>query len=115
MRFFGGIFADHRERDLTRLDVLQSFAARNQFAIGREDRRDAHDVARRNSRVPESELKARKPFTMFSDAFGEKYFLCDERHGAGVGASVSGLRVKILPLWKSNKKVLQCQRISRRF
>ena len=50
---------------------------------------------------------------MFSDAFGEKYFLCDERHGAGVGASVSGLRAKILPLWKSNKKVLQCQRISR--
>jgi hypothetical protein len=49
---------------------------------------------------------------MFSDAFGEKYFLCDERHGAGVGASVSGLRAKILPLWKSNKKVLQCQRIS---
>jgi hypothetical protein len=49
---------------------------------------------------------------MFSDAFGEKYFLCDERHGAGVGASVSGLRAEILPLWKSNKKVLQCQRNS---
>jgi len=29
---------------------------------------------------------------MFSDAFGEKYFLRDERHGAGVGASVIGLR-----------------------
>jgi hypothetical protein len=26
---------------------------------------------------------------MFSDAFGEKNFLRDERHGAGVGASVS--------------------------
>jgi hypothetical protein len=50
---------------------------------------------------------------MFSDTFSEKYFLCDERHGAGVGASVSGLRSKFLPLWKSNKKVLQCQRISR--
>jgi hypothetical protein len=49
---------------------------------------------------------------MFPDAFGEKYFLCDERHGAGVGASVSGLRAGILPLWKSNKKVLQCQRNS---
>ncbi len=52
---------------------------------------------------------------MFSDAFGEKYFLCDERHGAGVGASVNELRAKILPLWKSNKKVLQCQFISRTF
>ena len=52
---------------------------------------------------------------MFSDAFGEKYFLCDERHGAGVGASMNGLRAKILPLWKSNKKVLQCQFISRTF
>jgi hypothetical protein len=28
------------------------------------------------------------------------------------GASVAGLTAKIFPLWKSNKKVLQCQRIS---
>jgi len=30
-------------------------------------------------------------------------------------ASVSSLRVKVFPLWKSNKKKLQCQRISRVF
>jgi hypothetical protein len=28
------------------------------------------------------------------------------------GASVGGLTAKIFPLWKSNKKVLQCQRNS---
>jgi hypothetical protein len=48
---------------------------------------------------------------MFPDAFGKKNFLRDERHGAGVGASVSWAERKLLPLWKSNKKVLQCQRI----
>jgi hypothetical protein len=37
---------------------------------------------------------------MFSDAFGEKYFLCDERHGAGVGASVSGLSEKFTAVEK---------------
>ena len=89
MGFFGGIFADYGERDLSRLDVFQAFAARNQFAVWREDGGNADDVARSDSRIPQSQLKARKPFAMFSDAFGEKYFLRDERHGAGVGASVS--------------------------
>src|SRR5579871_5261392 len=88
VRFFGGIFADDGERDLPGLDVFQTFAARNQFAVWREDRRNADDVASSNSRISQSQLKARKPFPMFSDAFGEKYFLRDERHGAGVGASV---------------------------
>jgi len=64
--------------------VLQSFAARDQFAIGREDGGDPHDVARRNARVAKRELEAGEPFAMFSDAFGEKDFLSDKRHGAGV-------------------------------
>jgi hypothetical protein len=84
VRFLGGIFADDRERDLPELDVLQTLAARNQFAVGREDRGDADDVARRNACIPQSELETREPFTMFTDAFGEKDFLSNERHGAGL-------------------------------
>ena len=84
MCFFRGVFADDRERDLPRPDVLQTFTAGDQFAIGREDRGDADDIACRDARVSEGELEARKPFTMFTDAFGEKYFLRNERHGAGL-------------------------------
>jgi hypothetical protein len=67
---------------LSGLGVLQAFAARDQFAVWREDRRNADDVARSNTRISESQLKARKPFPVFSDAFGEKNFLRDERHGS---------------------------------
>jgi hypothetical protein len=113
MRFFGGIFADDGKGDLTGPDVFQSFTARDQFAIGREDRGDANDVARRNSRIPKSELEAGEPFAMFSDAFGEENFLSDERHGAGVRCLRGDVTSKNFALWKSSKKVLQCQRISK--
>src|SRR6266436_8644143 len=110
MGFLGGIFADDGERDLAGLDVLQTFAARNQFAIGRKNRGNANDVARGDARVAEGELKARKSFTMFTDAFGEEDFLSDERHGAGLPCLRTWCGCeKIFPLWKSNKKVLQCQ------
>jgi hypothetical protein len=84
MSFLRGIFADNGEGHLPGLDVLQALAAGNQFAVGGEDRGDADYVARRDARIPEGKLEARKPFTMFTDAFGEKYFLRNERHGAGL-------------------------------
>ena len=84
MGFLCRIFADYRKCDLAGLDVFQTFAAGNQFAVGWEDGRDANDVARRDSSVSERQLKARQPFTMFSDAFGKEDFLRDERHSAGV-------------------------------
>jgi len=62
VRFLGGIFADDLERDLPGLDVLQSFTARNQFCVGRENGGDANDVARGNASVPQSELETREPF-----------------------------------------------------
>jgi hypothetical protein len=43
---------------------------------------------------------------MFTDAFGEKYFLSDERHGAGVRCLRESMTSKNLVLWKSSKKVL---------
>jgi hypothetical protein len=84
VRFLRGVFADDRERDLPELDVLQSFAAGNQFAVGRKDGGDTNNVARGNASVPQSELETREPFTMFTDAFGEEDFLSNERHGAGL-------------------------------
>src|SRR5260370_29878759 len=71
MRFLGGIFTDDGERDLPALNVLQPFAARNQLAVGRTNPGHANDVARGDARAAEGELKARKSFTMFTDAFGE--------------------------------------------
>src|SRR5207245_7589212 len=84
MRFLGGIFADYGECDLSRPNVLQAFAARDQFTIRREDGGDANDVASRDARVAKREFETGEPFAMFTDAFGEKYFLSDKRHGAGV-------------------------------
>src|SRR6266478_2866808 len=58
------------------------------------------------------ELEAGEPFSMFSDALGEEYFLSDERHGAGVRCLRENVTSKNFALWKSSKKVLVCQRIS---
>src|SRR5260370_23114500 len=106
VRFLGGILADDGESDLPELDVLQSFAAGDQLAVGREDRGDTADVACRNACVPEGELKARKSFTMFTDAFGEKNFLSDERHGAGLPC---------LRLWGGCETFSRCGKVTRRY
>src|SRR5579862_9843935 len=81
--FLGGVLANHGKRDLPGLDVLQAFAAGNQFAVGRKNGRDTNDVARRDARIPQCKFKTGKPLTMFTDAFGQKYFLSDKRHSAG--------------------------------
>src|SRR5882762_6093145 len=83
VRFLGGIFTDHGERDLSWLDVLQAFAAGNQFTTGREDRRDANDVTCGDARIAQRQLKTGKPLTMFTDTFGQKNLLSDKRHSAG--------------------------------
>ena len=114
MRLFSRVFADDRERNLTRLDVLQAFTAGNEFAIWGKNRGDADDVARGDAGVSERQLEARKPFTMFTDAFGEEYLLRNERHGAGLPCLREWVEPeKIFPLWKSNKKVFECQSLSR--
>jgi hypothetical protein len=84
VRFLRGIFTNYGESDLARLDVLQTLATGNQFTVGRENRRDAHDVACGDSCIAQGELEARKSFAMFTDAFGEEDLLRDERHGAGL-------------------------------
>src|SRR6476660_2253649 len=83
VRFLGRILTDDREGHLSGLDMLQAFASRDQFAVGGENRGDADNVASRNACVAQGELKARKSFAMFTDAFGKENFLSNERHGAG--------------------------------
>src|SRR5579885_2739621 len=84
MRLLGGIFADHGERDLSWTNVLQTFAAGNQFAIRRKDRGNADDIACRDTGVAQRQLETGKSFAMFSDALGEEDLLSDERHSAGL-------------------------------
>jgi len=95
------------------LDVLQSFTARNQFAVGRENGGDANDVARGNASVPQSELRNSRALSRcLPTPLVRKIFLANERHGAVCRASVSSVRAKNFPAVESNKKVLQCQRNS---
>src|ERR1700689_3397819 len=83
MRLSRLVLAYYGESDLSRLEMLEPLTARDQFAVRRENRGDANDVARGNSGVSEREFEARKPLMMFSDSLGEKNFLRDERHVPG--------------------------------
>ena len=115
MRFFGGIFADYRKGDLARLEMFQTFTARNEFAIWREDGGNADNVAGGDPRVAQGQLEAGEPFAMFPDTFREKDLLRDESHGAGF----SGLpdRIESKKNFSGNAKVtrnvFECQCISR--
>jgi hypothetical protein len=86
--------------------VLQAFAAGNQFTIGREDGRDADDVASGNARVAQGQLEAGEPFSMFPDTFREEDLLRDKRHGAGF----SGLLE-----WIESRKFKGNAKVTRRF
>lgn len=97
MRLAGLIFADHRERNLPGLQMLQPFAARDQFAMRREDRGNANDIARSDSRIPQGELKARQALAVFSDSLGEENFFRDERHGAGLRCLQFSVRKNYFP------------------
>src|SRR5260370_3800342 len=106
VRLFGGILADDRESDLAELDVFQTLAAGDELAVRREDGGNTNNIAGGNSCVSQSELKTRKPFAMFTDAFGEKNFLSDERHGAGLPC---------LREWSGSEKFSCCGKVTRRY
>src|SRR5271155_475957 len=69
------VFANHGERNLPGLQMLQPFAAGDELAVGRENRRYADDVTRRNSRVAQCQLKARQPLAVFTYSLCEENFL----------------------------------------
>src|ERR1700722_2355205 len=87
MRLARLVLTDNGESDLTRLQMLEPFTARDQFAVRRKNRGDANDITRGDSGVSQRELEARKPLAMFSDSLGEKNFLRYERHVPGCGSS----------------------------
>src|ERR1700722_8298765 len=80
MRFARLILADDGKGHLPGLDVLQSFAAGNQFTVRRKNRGDPNDVARRNSGIAQRQFKTGKPLSVFTYAFGEENLLRDECH-----------------------------------
>ena len=74
------VFTDYRKRDLARLDVLQPFAAGNQFAMRWENRGHANDVARRDPGVSQRQFETGQPLSVFTYALGEENLLRDECH-----------------------------------
>jgi hypothetical protein len=59
------------------IQVLETFFARNDFAMWRKDGRDAHQILRGNSCIPEGQLKGGQAFLVFAYALGEKNLLRD--------------------------------------
>ena len=55
-------------------------AAGNELAVRRKNRGDANDIASRNARAAERELKTRKALAVLADSLGQENFLRDERH-----------------------------------
>src|ERR1700721_3227736 len=87
MRLARLVLADNGESELSRLEMLEPFTARDQLAVRRKNRGDANDVARGNSGISEGELEARKRVAVFSDSLVEENFLRYERHVPGCGSS----------------------------
>src|SRR3984957_12183800 len=80
MRFARLILADDGKGHLPGLDVLQSFAAGNQFTVRRKNRGDPNDVARRNSGIAQRQFETGQPLSVFTYALGEENLLRDECH-----------------------------------
>src|SRR6185437_4669380 len=102
------IFADDGEGDLAGLEVFQSFAARNQFAMRRKNGRNANDVAGCNAGVAQGELKARQAFAVLSDPLGEENFLRDERHelsGCALPPSTDREKIRVRKLASTRSDV----------
>ena len=72
MRFVGGVFRDDRENDFAGVQILQSLGARDEFAVGRKNRRDTHQILRCDTGIAQGELKRRQPLAVLSHTFGEK-------------------------------------------
>jgi len=72
MRFVRGIFGNHREDYLSGMQVLQPLGAWDQFAVGWKNRRDTHQILRRDAGIAKGELERRQPLAVLSHTFGEK-------------------------------------------
>jgi hypothetical protein len=59
------------------MQIRESLRARDQFAVGRKDGGDTHQVLRRDAGVAQGEFERGEALPMFSHAFGEKDLLGD--------------------------------------
>src|SRR5271166_5305264 len=80
MRFVGRVVAHHGKNDLSRRQVLQAFLLAEQFAVGRENRLDAHEVELGDSRGTQRQLERSQLLAMPPYALGEKCPLRDRPH-----------------------------------
>jgi hypothetical protein len=70
----GGRFRHDDEGDLTGLQPLDAFAARQDAAPRREDARHTDEVAGRNAGRTQRELERGELFAVLADTLGEKHF-----------------------------------------
>src|SRR5579863_1122797 len=116
MRFARLILADDGERDLAGLEVLQSFAPRDQFAGRWKNRGDAHNVACGDAGVTQGKLKARQALAVLSNPFSKENVLRDERHEScrrAVPPVVSAYVDRKKQRSEINKRAQRCQLLSR--
>ena len=77
VRLVSRVFRHYGKDDLTRVQKLQSLGARDQFALWRENRRDANQILGSDTGVTQRQLKRCKTFPVFADPLGEKDSLGD--------------------------------------
>src|SRR5277367_3695531 len=77
MRFASRVFGDDGEDDFAGIEVLQTFFARDEFCLRREDGRDADQVLRRDAGVAEGQFKGGEAFLVFAYTFGKEQPLRD--------------------------------------
>src|SRR5439155_764787 len=71
VRLVGGVLAHHDVEHLARLEELLPLLERDQLAVGREDRRHAHQVVLRNPGRAQRHLEARELLAVLADALGQ--------------------------------------------
>src|SRR5512143_1862466 len=72
MRFVRGILCDDRKNHFARMKICEALRPGNQFAVWRENRRDAHQVLRSNAGIAQGELKGSQPLAVLSLSLREK-------------------------------------------
>src|SRR5262249_41518066 len=106
VQLFRRILTNNHKHHLAGLEMFQSFASRNQFAIRRKDEGNANNVASDDARIAQNQFEAGEPFPMFPDTFREEDLLRDKHHSAGFSS---------LPDWIKSKKIKGNTKVTRKY
>src|SRR5438034_371795 len=71
VRLVGGVLAHHDVEDLSGLEELLPLLQRDQLAVGRENRRHAHQVVLRDAGRAQRHLEARELLAVLADTLGQ--------------------------------------------